>query len=154
MGLSHGLKTLHRTVFLTPFRVPLFTGFHKTKAPTRGAFVLWQRYAKLIQCTALRAMHHGIGRTTPCSMNRYFAKSNSLFFPGFLAVICTLPKLILECEINECHIPWKYNHWIYQKICVHHFAFLFGIIKIEAGCWLINADQAGFIGRVFRCIPH
>ena len=42
MGISHGLKTVHRTVFLTAFRVPLLTNTHiKTEDTFWYPLFLW-----------------------------------------------------------------------------------------------------------------
>ena len=68
MGLSPELKISPPDTFLPAhwagrsLRVPSCTGFHKGKHPHRGAFSLWQRYGKLIQCTKKRWMHRALCR--------------------------------------------------------------------------------------------
>ena len=48
--------------------------FRQSEAPARGAFLLWQRYGKLIQCTALLEMHRRYSDVTPYRISAFCSR--------------------------------------------------------------------------------
>lgn len=72
----------------------------------KGSLFLWQRYHKLIQCTALFTMHHLFLNTNPGTIGTertQYAIRNCVLWSGDVLLLVILGKFIAS-QNNQCRI--------------------------------------------------